>query len=124
MGKANYCQRGFVRKGLVKVRNFQNCEHKRGGSSLALRSRANWSPHSRNSFIVGSMQRNWSRLSQMIHMRGDNVIVQDGGLAGWKRVVRHRLYQQQLLIWFSVIGQGITATKGSAMVKVAVDRAS
>lgn len=48
---------------------------------------------------------------------GDEVIVQDGPLAGVRGVVRERRGSRQLVIWVTEIGRGVALTIGSAVVK-------
>lgn len=50
---------------------------------------------------------------------GDEVIVQDGPLAGVRGVVRERRSGRQLVIWVAEIGRGVAFTIGSALVKAA-----
>jgi transcriptional antiterminator NusG len=47
---------------------------------------------------------------------GDEVVVQEGPLAGVRGVVRERRGARQLLIWVSEIGRGVAFTIGSAVV--------
>ncbi len=51
---------------------------------------------------------------------GDEVIVQEGVLAGVRGVVRQRRGGRQLVIWVAEIGRGVAFTIGSAMVKAAI----
>jgi len=53
---------------------------------------------------------------------GDEVVVQDGPLAGVRGVVRARRSARQLMIWVSEIGRGVAFTIGSALVKAATSR--
>src|SRR5438876_7530105 len=53
---------------------------------------------------------------------GDEVVVQEGPLAGVRGVVRERRGGRQLLIWVSEIGRGVAFTIGSALVKAAAPR--
>ena len=63
------------------------------------------------------------RLSEIVDYReGDEVIVQEGALAGVRGVVRERRNERQLVIWVSEIGRGVAFTIGSALVKAAATR--
>jgi transcription antitermination factor NusG len=53
---------------------------------------------------------------------GDEVVVQEGPLAGVRGVVCERRGARQLLIWVSEIGRGVAFTIGSAVVKAASSR--
>jgi transcription antitermination factor NusG len=50
---------------------------------------------------------------------GDEVIVQDGALAGVRGIVRERRSGRQLVMWVAEIGRGVAFTIGSALVKPA-----
>jgi transcription antitermination factor NusG len=47
---------------------------------------------------------------------GEEVIVQEGALAGLRGVVRERRNARQLVIWIQQIGRGVAVTIGSALV--------
>lgn len=53
------------------------------------------------------------------HRPGDEVIVQEGALAGLRGVVRERRSGRQLVIWVSEIGRGVAVSIGPALVKAA-----
>jgi transcriptional antiterminator NusG len=53
---------------------------------------------------------------------GDEVVVQEGPLAGVRGVVRERRGARQLLIWVSQIGRGVAFTIGSAVVTAVSSR--
>ena len=58
------------------------------------------------------------RLAAMVDYReGDEVIVQEGALAGVRGVVRERRNERHLVIWVAEIGKGVAFTIGSALVK-------
>lgn len=60
------------------------------------------------------------RLAEVAHYHeGDEVIVQEGALAGVRGIVRERRNQRQLVIWVSEIGRGVAFTIGSALAKAA-----
>lgn len=60
------------------------------------------------------------RLTETIdYHEGDEVIVQEGALAGVRGVVRERRNGRQLVIWVAEIGRGVAFTIGSALVKPA-----
>lgn len=64
------------------------------------------------------------RLKEVVDYRqGDEVIVQEGALAGVRGVVRERRNERQLVIWVAEIGRGVAFTIGSALVKAAESRA-
>lgn len=48
---------------------------------------------------------------------GDEVIVQEGALAGARGIVRERRSGRQLVIWVSEMGRGMAFTIGSALVR-------
>lgn len=50
---------------------------------------------------------------------GDEVIVQEGALAGMRGVVRERRNSRQLVIWVAEIGRGVGFTIGNVLVKAA-----
>lgn len=50
---------------------------------------------------------------------GDEVIVQEGALAGVRGVVRERRSRRQIVIWVAEIGRGVAFTIGQAAVKAA-----
>ncbi|HUR92453.1 MAG TPA: transcription termination/antitermination NusG family protein [Gemmatimonadaceae bacterium] len=50
---------------------------------------------------------------------GDEVIVQEGALAGMRGVVRERRNSRQLVIWVAEIGRGVGFTIGDVLVKAA-----
>lgn len=50
---------------------------------------------------------------------GDEVIVQEGALAGVRGVVQERRGGRRLVIWVREIGRGVAFTIGSALVKAA-----
>ena len=50
---------------------------------------------------------------------GDEVIVQEGVLAGVRGIVRERRSGRSLVIWVAEIGRGVAFTIGSALVKAA-----
>ncbi len=52
---------------------------------------------------------------------GDEVIVQEGVLAGVRGVVQERRSGRSLVIWVAQIGRGVAFTIGSALVKIAFD---
>ena len=47
---------------------------------------------------------------------GDEVIVQEGPLAGLRGVVRERRSRRQLVVWIASIGRGVAFTIGSSLV--------
>ena len=53
---------------------------------------------------------------------GDEVIVQDGPLKGFRGIVRERRSGRQLVIWVSEIGRGVAFTIGSSLVMAARDQ--
>ncbi len=50
---------------------------------------------------------------------GDEVIVQEGALAGLRGVVRELRSERQLVIWVQEVGRGVAFTIGTAVVKAA-----
>ncbi len=54
---------------------------------------------------------------QMEFGGGDEVVVQEGLLAGVRGVVRERRNGRQLVIWVREIGRGVAVTIGSSLVK-------
>lgn len=60
------------------------------------------------------------RLTEMVDYReGDEVVVQEGALAGVRGVVRERRNNRQLVVWVSEIGRGVAFTIGASLVKAA-----
>jgi transcription antitermination factor NusG len=79
-----------------------------------------------NAFVAGlrdAIERNGAALEPVTdawdYRPGDEVIVQEGALAGVRGVVRERRSGRQLVIWVSQIGRGVAFTIGSALVKEA-----
>ena len=48
---------------------------------------------------------------------GDQVVVQEGALAGFTGVVRERKSARQLILWIAEVGRGVALTIGTAMVR-------
>lgn len=53
---------------------------------------------------------------------GDEVVVQEGALTGFRGVVRERRGARQLVLWVAQIGRGVAFTIGSAAVKAALNK--